>query len=257
MQRTWVGSDNDDASNGDNWSPTGAPHPGDILEIAGATPITVMGQALAGDTVSVARGETANINLIRGASLNLDTMFSSADLDISGTVSLNAIISYGHLNTTGGTIRFIGTNQIGGLATADIDSNLTGNATINLVGGQGAGASVKVEEAVGSGLTFNLGALQPCLNLDIVHPDAFRGLINFRDTPAGIGTVLLEGITAQRAYLTNSCLELSDGHRLTDVLRVSGGTESLTLQQTSSGVAISQHGYSQYAGTSIPLIHAS
>jgi len=53
--RTWIGGGNNKAANPHDWSPTGAPQPGDTLQVSGAERFTinVRGDALAGDTLDI------------------------------------------------------------------------------------------------------------------------------------------------------------------------------------------------------------
>jgi hypothetical protein len=64
--RTWIGGGNDRASNANDWSPTGAPQPGDTLTdpVNGST-INISDNVLRGDTLSI---------LASGVTLNLSTM---------------------------------------------------------------------------------------------------------------------------------------------------------------------------------------
>ena len=133
--RTWVGGGNNQASNPSDWSPTGAPQPGDTLIISSGT-MDVSGKALAGDTLDLSvTGNTANIYL-------------------KGDIAATAHVTEGSLHTFGGTIRFVGSNLFSSHATAVFNSNLTGSATLDIIGAGGMGSSVEVNGNVGSGLTF-------------------------------------------------------------------------------------------------------
>jgi hypothetical protein len=54
-QRTWIGCGNNEASNPNDWSPTGAPQPGNSLNMSAGT-INISGDALAGDTLTIPYG---------------------------------------------------------------------------------------------------------------------------------------------------------------------------------------------------------
>jgi hypothetical protein len=66
ITRTWIGGGNNKASNPNDWSPTGVPQPGDILqEMSGQTPLTmnVSGNDLAGDTLDLSLANSAPLTM--------------------------------------------------------------------------------------------------------------------------------------------------------------------------------------------------
>jgi hypothetical protein len=59
--RTWIGGGNDKASNPNDWSPTGAPQPGDTLTISSGT-MYVSDDNLAGDTLDLPGKERVSVS---------------------------------------------------------------------------------------------------------------------------------------------------------------------------------------------------
>jgi hypothetical protein len=69
---TWIGGGNNKASNPQDWSPTGAPVPGDTLQVAGSGniyTINVRGDALAGNLVRISDA-SVTMNLSHDAAVN-------------------------------------------------------------------------------------------------------------------------------------------------------------------------------------------
>jgi hypothetical protein len=142
---------NDKASNPNDWSPTGAPQPGDILTMSSGT-MYVRDDNLAGNTLDLS---------VRGG---------TADIYLKGALTATGDVTEGFLNTFGGTIRFVGSNRFSSDANAVFNSNLTGSATLALNGGGGMGSSIEVNGRVGSGLAFNFESTMPVTSMQIDHP---------------------------------------------------------------------------------------
>jgi len=264
VTRTWVGGSNVIAANPANWSPAGAPQPGDSLLISTAATINVGGNDLAGDllTVNTDRAGPAasvNINTFFNAQLNLVDDFSAGvTLSVEDTVTLNLGSIHGGLVGQGGTIQFIGSSGVNGSTV--LNNNLTGNATVALAGAQGEGSSMEINGAVGQGLTFVLHASAPVLSLQLDQPGQFAGLLDLGLPGGYFGDVLFKGLQATSGTLANGVLDMFNGNSLIDSVRITGDTARLTLDQTSSGVALSQgHLYSgNLVGTGvIPLTNMS
>jgi hypothetical protein len=234
--RTWVGGGNNQASNPSDWSPTGAPQPGDTLIISSGT-MDVSGKALAGDTLDLSvTGNTANIYL-------------------KGDIAATAHVTEGSLHTFGGTIRFVGSNLFSSHATAVFNSNLTGSATLDIIGAGGMGSSVEVNGNVGSGLTFGFESQIPVTAMQIDHPKEFLGQLDLPPSP-GLEFVAFMGLHVTSADLHDDLLSMYHGRSLVDAVRVVGGSD-LQLQQNSQGVMLTE-GYGEFAqpggpGTAIPL----
>src|SRR3954470_18736295 len=191
MQRTWTGGGSNNASNPKDWSPTGAPRPGDTLIDTIAAPMHVSGNDLAGNTVTVGGGwtdtppTTATFDTTNGASLNLTTHwvadfgYNTINLNDSGIVNLNVILASSTFNTHGGTLHFIGTSLIGQGSAATINSNIYGPATLDMDGAEAAGSVVTLGGDVGQRVTVNLDTNIPVDQLILAHPTRFFGLLDF------------------------------------------------------------------------------
>ena len=287
VSRTWIGGGDDNASNPNDWSPTGVPDPGDTLTMTTGT-MNIHGNALAGDTLTIPSASTSSpptINLIRAdASIAVKSGPSSTvDINVSGgksSLSLNAFIdtvnvqvaphstlvmndtvSLSTLNVSGGTISFIGSNSFSAFKTV-FNDKLTGTATINEAGGNASGEFMEVNGPVGRGLTFNLNSVGPRdVGLQIDHPNEFHATINTMD-----GFVAFMGLHATSGEILNGVLKLFDGDKLVDQTRFTGGASLanggvLQLQQNSAGVMFS-NGIGDYdqpggIGAALPLtIHS-
>jgi hypothetical protein len=255
--RTWIGGGNNKASNPKDWSPAGVPQPGDSLSMGSGT-MNLSGTALAGDTLTIGGGATADINTGHAAVLKLATQVPGAHINIGvacgSTLTLTANFgSYSYLNVSGGTLRFIGTSSFGAFSTV-LSDTLTGTGTLDLSGGNASGESMAINGAVGSGLTFNIHSIPGDAGLQIDHPRAFAGDINMQQS----GWVALMGLHATSGELLNGILELFNGSKLVDLVRLSNtGGVAPQLQQNSAGVMFST-GPGDYdqpggIGTALPL----
>lgn len=247
---TWVGGGSNLASNPADWTPAAAPMPGDTLRIGSGT-IDVRGNALAGDTLSTLPfGGTVNVDAEEAAKLDLDVGPNvTTNVDVHGALTLNVSnTNQGRLNTSGGTIRFIGDNKLNGSQV--FDDRLTGNATLSLYGGQGEGDLTEVNGAVGRGLTFVLTSVS---QLKIDQPAKFQAAIDVSH-PGIITDVTFAGLHATSADLLDGMLRLFNGDKLVDATRVAA-SGTVQLRQTSAGVILSAGAVSEAPAdaTLIPL----
>ena len=239
ISRIWTDhSQNHQASDPCNWAPNGAPQPGDTLSMTQGV-MDISGHDLAGDTLGVdTQGFSSGVELDtrEAARLNLGLQFANVHSDIHGVVKLTADVRQSQLHTSGGTIRFIGTNTFVGADQLKFDSNLTGSATLDLFGGGGEGIAMEIDGRVGRGLTFDIHAAIPVVGLTIDQPHHFKGLI---EAPSGVEYVAFMGLHATSANLRDDMLRMFDGHRLVDTVRINTGA-AFTLEQNSAGVMLSQ-----------------
>ena len=260
VARTWIGGANNDASNPGDWSPAGAPQPGDTLTMGSGT-IDVSGNDLAGDTLAVGR-ETASgpfavadIATRGPTTLDLSVLLSTANVTVApdSVLTLNAHVDAGYLNVSGGTLRFIGTSAFDAYKTV-LSDTVIGNGTLDLYGGNATGAFMEVKGAVGPGLTFNIssnGAGDAGLQID--HPGSFAGDIKLQS-----GFAAFIGLHATNADLFGGILAMFDGARLVELVRLTNpGASGLRIQQNSDGVMVSA-GLGEYdqpggIGTPVPL----
>ena len=237
---TWIGGGNNEASNPNDWSPTGTPQPGDTLTMSSGT-MHVSGNDLAGDTLSV----SGSVDIYTSAAARLDLQagqfLGPLDVNVHGTLMLTASVggSQGlpHLNVSGGTIHFIGSSQFD--STQVFDSNLVGSGTLNLSTGNVSGEDMEINGAVGRGLTFNLTTSGPSLGtLQIDHPNEFHGLINFNSP---FGDIAFMGLQATSGDIRNDILQMFDGKKLVDLVRLTSNNDGLfKLEQNGLGVMLSQ-----------------
>jgi hypothetical protein len=215
VARTWTGSVSNDASNPNNWSPMGAPQPGDTLTdtISGST-IDIRDKALAGTTLLVTR----NPEITATATLNL-SHFARVDLSVppqvqvvanaSGVDTLNATVTGARGAVPPGalTVNLDHAVLFGGfditLASETIASGnrpaLFINNGTDMVSGGGARIDVNV---LGNG-TFNVGAGFLGV-LSVPSSISFGGFVsggetvsvtgspNVRPFPPAISTVTIE-----------------------------------------------------------------
>ena len=267
--RTWKGGGNDAARNPHDWSPNGAPQPGDHPNITQGV-INISGNALAGDTLLVgasippSAARTIDINTSAAAALILKASLppgpsTSVELNVHGMATFTAdIVGLSQLTTSGGTIHFIGSSTFTGLHQV-FDNNLVGSATLNLDSANHLPEQMEINGAVGGGLTFNLTSNgPPFTGLQIDQPSQFHGVIHIDPPPfpGAFGFVAFMGLHATSADLHNDMLRMFDGNTLVDTTRLSGGS-GLQLEQNSQGVMLSQ-GSGDFlqpggAGTIIPL----
>ena len=287
IARAWIGGDDNNASNPNDWSPTGVPGLGDTLTMTSGT-MNICGNALLGDTLTIpalskpftatvnlqaadvsisARqgGNTIDVNVSGGTSnLALNALMDTVNVTVApdSTLIMNYNVSLSTLNVSGGTIKFIGSNYFSGFETVFNDS-LVGTGSIVEYGGNAAGEFMEVNGPVGCGLTFDLSSYLDFIGgprdvgLQIDRPNEFHGTIGSMD-----GFVAFMGLHATSGEILNGMLKLFDGGMLVDAIRYTGPTSSssgdvLQLQQNSAGVMFSiGHGETYQPGgngTAIPL----
>ncbi len=130
---TWVGGGDNLASDPTDWSPAVAPAPGDTLTMPSGT-MNLVDNALAGTSsrfplpgpVSISTSDAASLNLV------LQPPGATAHIDVApaSTLTLNAQVTLGTLNASGGTIKFIGSNAFSAFRTV-LDDNLTGQPRLS------------------------------------------------------------------------------------------------------------------------------
>jgi hypothetical protein len=255
--RTWIGGGNNEASNPRDWSPAGAPQPGDSLSLDTGT-LGISGNALAGDTLTIGGGATVDIDTNHAAILKLATQEPGAHINIrvasGSTLTLTADFgSYSYLNVSGGRLAFIGTSTFGAFSTV-LSDTLVGSGTLDLNGGDASGESMEINGAVGPGLTFNINSMPGDAGLQIDKPLSFAADIHMQQS----GWVAFIGLHATSGELRNGLLEIFDGRKLVDLVRLSNtGGAAPQLRQNSDGVMFST-GLGDFdqpggIGTALPL----
>jgi hypothetical protein len=117
VARTWTGSVNNDASNSGNWSPMGAPLPGDTLTdtISGST-IDIRDNALAGNGLLISPPPSVAVS---SATLNLSHA-ARVDLFLSSGTQVVANVS-GVVDTINASVAGIVSRPAGGALTVNLD----------------------------------------------------------------------------------------------------------------------------------------
>jgi hypothetical protein len=259
ITKTWLGGGNNAASNPNDWTPAGAPLPGDDLVMTLGGTINIAGNDLAGDSLTVTGSARAGlldteINTKANAALNLIETSNDAavSVHITGKLSLTAQVEqlFGNLSFIGGSINLVGTSSFQG-ATVTFDTDLMGNGTIDAGHGGNGYNSGQYEFAgsVGSGVTIALEGGGPPESMQIDHPSSFKGEIVL---PGGgnstlgsygqpfYGNVLFEGLHVTTADLIpgSDVLQMWNGKHLVDTVRLGGDTSNLYVQQTTTGVTL-------------------
>ncbi len=231
--------------------------------------MNVVGNALAGDTLTIAPGPgsgyalTDTINTSGAASLNLYSAGGGFEFSLAVNLSVatgttlhfNADLYTANLTVAGGgTVAFTGNNTLAG--SIIFDDNLKGSATIDLPSGNHVPASVIVNGSVGSGLTFLMKSLNATSDLTLNAPTRFNGAIELGLAPVSLGHVTFSGIQATSAELLNGVLDMFNGAKLVDATRFSNPEGlSVTLHQENNGVILTAGSFSDITPTGpiIPL----
>jgi hypothetical protein len=244
--RIWIGGGNNKASNPKDWSPTGAPQPGDSLLITGspnAMPpngtINIAGNDLAGDTLtagSIPTHSIVTINLSHDATLNLETLVQgiivipqSTTINITGDATLTGdtlaayntqTINIGHgtltldnLSTTGPAVgQSVVINSSGGAlklqgnANEDVNSTIAVNAPVKGTGMFLDGGSLTFSDSVARGITTDLTSGMSFLQVD--EPKHFLGLVDLTGGQIDLnGLLQLQTATPSRTTCSKSSLE--------------------------------------------------
>jgi hypothetical protein len=237
--RTWVGGHHgDNALSADNWTPAGAPQPGDALTINGGT-MNVAGNALAGDTLTASQDNNTqgpiDINASHRAHIDLTlTDAAQVDLSVMGRMSLELRQSFPTmLHTEGGTIRFLSGSEIAG-GLANFDSDLTGDTKVGVGGIFGAGSDVSINGHVQSGLVFEINGVA---RLTLDKPTEFHGEIDLLPNPLPL--VDLVGLTPADSWsYRNDMLTIRDsGDHVVDRTHIvsDSSTGGLSLSKMTDG----------------------
>lgn len=213
VDRTWLGDGggSNNASNPDDWSPTGVPQSGDILReaIGDTKTIIVSGDALAGDTF-IANSANLSAHLTDHAVMTANLTFASGTfyVDQQSTLNLSDDRSPATINLSGNsTLNLTGEDRV------DMTINIFGDdaATLHLgVGGHGGNLIVNLAAGArwsgllvpgqASPLTINGGAGSEFINngasisngmttigvdvlgsgsIDALDGDGFGGMVEF------------------------------------------------------------------------------
>jgi len=266
VTRVWIGGGSDSANNPADWSPTGAPQPGDSLSMSAGT-INVTAGSLAGDSLSLVPPAIApfdaTINLTNsavslgvgnqsfaiqaigaasatfvggnGVGLSANVMLSAASLVMTGTVGF----IYGF--DVGGTGRIVNDGTVT-LTNSTISTDVSGSGTFDLTRYHDGPGNTEILGSVGAGLIFNLegeGGSFPA-NLTIDDPFTFQALIEVNppslpDTADGGDTVKLAGLSATSYTFTDDLLTLFNQNDVVTRLRLDSTLSFSVVQNTPFG----------------------
>jgi hypothetical protein len=279
VTRTWVGGHDDhSATFADNWSPSGAPQPGDVLNF-GQGSVDVKGYDLRGDTLYVGKpGEpSANtVNLSNQAQVSVDALQGSqptvtfnvdgvayADLhnqnpsNASYVFDLHAgaSVQSEHVDLTGsnlylnGGMAFVNTGEVD-LKSSNlyVHSDLEGTGHVQVGDQKWPGSHAEVYKSVSSGQSFDVvGQGSTFSDLYVDDPSSFGGSVKLND-----GYVVLGHVQADSYSLKNDLLDLYWKGNVVDSLHVSSGGDPLTVSTVGTGVLVDNSGYGSN-GVALPV----
>ena len=286
---TWIGGGNNSASNPDDWTPTGAPQPGEYLSIEPGEPvnnnggevgrtINISGNALAGDTLTVVFGispVTLNLSHHAQASLTMETMSGGVNqttINLTGTdmLTLNWDGTEGYpgasLTVNGGpgaklvndqTSSFYGTYAVINTDVLGVGSYTDGYARytpgfLEFGGSVSSGQTVTVEGAYYPGLGY------PNCTLQIDHPREFHGSVILQSS----GEIDLVGLANADGYsYANDMLSIYTHHRVIDTLLLTndaspaGQSNELLVGKVGNSVWVEAGGLASSPSDSTALLH--
>jgi hypothetical protein len=285
--RIWTGTGfSPSASLASNWSPTGAPQPGDKLEMHSGV-MDISGNALNDDFLSLGVPNlptSIELNLSNQASVRLEPV---ADAEPDVTVSIGAndvghvILSDGgvesgasylfslgidaslesdfHFDLTtadaiisgGPGMRFINAGEVT-LHDSElvVFGDVVGSGTMTVGDTQLGRSFVDIDGMVSSGQTFDVvGSVTSNASsiLALGEPTSYTGHVTL-----DFASLWLDGVNADSYSLGNNLLSLYSKGRVVDTVQLTtAGPDRLKVYQTSTGVQIdnSNHG----SGTLLPL----
>jgi hypothetical protein len=269
--RTWIGGGNNKASNAHDWSPTGAPAPGDTLSIGGGT-MDIRGFVLGSPNIgglNVTGTTTFNVtNALIGSEIEINGSYTDqtqVDINIRGIAGLRFATNPGPGDNATATVHLVG-NSVwigsfsagshfgdGGVTvtggpratfinvgtsiaqytggSSDVEVDVAGTGRFEVT----AGATLEFGKSVGAGQTVEVKRTATSGTLKIDRPSEFRGLVQLDD--AG-GAIDLVGLAKADSYTyQNDMLSIYAGKHVIDTLRLAA-TSAFSVEKTSTGVTI-------------------
>jgi hypothetical protein len=265
MNRTWIGGGDNQASNPNDWSPAGAPQPGDALDMPTGSTMNIIGNALAGDSLhigdSVLGGQSPAVFDVSGrASFNLDVNFppygvSSTTVNLAdhsewiggfSSAFVPAFVSGGRFSNTSSTID-------GGHAT--ITSAVIGHGSFTVSTAQSASGVLEFAGSVSRHQAVHITGGDPSRGSTatavIDHPDEFHGSVTLA------GELDLQGLTADSYSLKQDLLTLYAGNQIVDRINFDLSPQAMAfgVSQTASGIAIHADGALYRGGGELLPVH--
>ena len=291
--KTWFGGGNNNANNANDWSPYGAPQPGDTLDMQAGV-MNIRGKDLAGDTLVIGKASTSTtetLNLSNHASATLDLAQFSTDkvtANISGldaltvntefpnTVQLTVNIAdystliggfhmvFASVAVNGGTgSRLVNNGTIGFVGTSSkIDTSVQGNGTIHASTAQSRAAEVEFGGSVSHGQNvevFGDPGRRLLSHVQIDQPSEFKGSVAL----GAFGEVDLKGLSNADSYqIKQDMLSIYSGSHVIEALRLTNPSNPNlpayvdSVFKTASGVSIARaslDGSYHGTGTLLPV----
>jgi hypothetical protein len=132
------------------------------------------------------------------------------------------------INLTGGTLDNRGDSVVGA---ATISSNIAGHGSFEVLGFFG---SLHVEGSVSAGQSVKLDGVSV---LTVDHPADFHASVDISDLVPS-GSINLLGIHGDAWTYNNSRLSITSGSNIVERLRLTAGSHSFTVSDTSNGIVI-------------------
>jgi hypothetical protein len=254
---------------GVGWDVAGTPTNGDTFVVNTGTAIMVGGR-FPDSTVDFGRAFNTNTgtylpnpNLLMFGNTDLGTIDvttqtpdrSGAHLTVVGHATVGAIVIHGSpsgtaltgnlapgsrltthfegqprtgINLTGGTLDNRGDSVVGA---ATISSNIAGHGSFEVLGFFG---SLHVEGSVSAGQSVKLDGVSV---LTVDHPADFHASVDISDLVPS-GSINLLGIHGDAWTYNNSRLSITSGSNVVEQLRLTAGSHSFTVSDSSNGIVI-------------------
>jgi hypothetical protein len=291
--RTWLGGGNNNARNPNDWSPTGAPQPGDTLSMSDGGTMNVRDDDLAGNPVHVGdptgtKQETFNlsrhamltvvqdfetssettINVHGRDTLRFSSVFPSGpqvivNLESHAKLTASFNMTFGGLTVNGGHRTELINDQSDTLngVHAIITPDVLGIGSFRLSNAQGVGGFLEFGRSVSSEQSVSVGGdpgRDLASGLQIDHPREFHAAVAMR--PQAV--VDLVGLAKADSYtFENDMLSVFAGHRRIDQLRLTndgsfiGQSHDLVVSKSGRDVFLTQAGLTSppIGSTMLPL----
>jgi hypothetical protein len=291
--KTWIGGGSNNAHTASDWSPTGVPQPGDMLDMQAGI-MNIRGNSLAGNTLVIG-GQNTNaapttLNLSHHARLSLDIARFSSDevtVNVQGSDTLDVHTEFpssgqftinlaDHANLAGtfnmvfssATVsggdgaRFLnnGSSVLPG-SSVTFDTSVKGRGNFTVGNAQSRPGELEFKGSVSHGQSVTVGG-DPgrgvISHLQIDHPDTFKGAVALNL----FGEVDLAGLSDADSYqLKNDILSIYSGCEVIEKLRLTTPPPpfetnfDVTVSKTATGIVIDRDSR-DHSATLLP-VHAA
>ncbi|WP_428538579.1 hypothetical protein [Rhodopila sp.] len=282
VARTWIGGGTNSATDPANWSPAGAPVPGDSLTMSNGTmnidltDLDPPGQFLVNGTAAINmvaatvcpintgnNGNNLTINMRGPVSTSINQGGGSVTLDLagawSGTINQSALPGSGTLTVNGGVLVHSGNSVIGpDGSSARINSVVLGTGSFTITNFHGGTGILEFSKAVGPGQTVTVSnGFDGQAVLIINDPSAFFGTVLLQGNPADkteVSVIHLNNLVGADSYsFAGDILSLWDAGRVIDTLSLTSATAFSIVKPNPTSVAIYVGAGTPPAGTPLPV----